>query len=149
MPDDDLLSPAQFQELRETLDQVPFARLLGIALVAAGRGTATLRLPITDQLRQIHNVMHGGAVAALIDTATAFAIVPLMGRQQKFSTVDLTVNYLQPLKQGSATAQARVLRFGGRLITVAADVFDDAGNLSATALSTYAKLGQSSVPDNL
>jgi uncharacterized protein (TIGR00369 family) len=139
--DDGSLSAAQLQQLRERLDQVPFARLLGMELVAAGQGTATLRLSITDDLRQIHGVMHGGATASLIDTATAFAIVPMMGPDEKFSTVDLMVNYLRPLKQGRATARARVLRFGKRLITVAADVLDDSGDLSATALSTYTKLG--------
>ena len=141
MIDDGSLSAAQLQQLRERLDQVPFARLLGMELVAAGQGTATLRLSITDDLRQIHGVMHGGATASLIDTATAFAIVPMMGPDEKFSTVDLMVNYLRPLKQGRATARARVLRFGKRLITVAADVIDDSGDLSATALSTYTKLG--------
>ena len=141
MIDDDSLSAAQLQQLREALGRVPFATLLGIELVAAGRGTATLRLPITDDLRQIHGVVHGGAIASLIDTATAFAIVPMLGAEEKFSTVDLTVNYLRPLTRGSATAQARVLRFGRRLITVAADVLDDSGDLSATALSTYSKLG--------
>ena len=141
MIDDDSLSAAQLEQLREALGQVPFARLLGIELVAAGQGTATLRLPITDDLRQIHGVLHGGAIASLIDTATAFAIVPMLGAEEKFSTVDLTVNYLRPLKKGAATAQARVLRFGRRLITVAADVLDDSGDLSATARSTYSKLG--------
>ena len=141
MIDDDSLSAAQLQQLREALGQVPFARLLGIELVTAGQGTATLRLPITDDLRQIHGVMHGGAIASLIDTATAFAIVPMLGAEEKFSTVDLMVNYLRPLKKGTATAQARVLRFGRRLITVAADVLDDSGDLSATALSTYSKIG--------
>jgi uncharacterized protein (TIGR00369 family) len=139
--EDGSLSAAQFQQLRERLDQVPFAKLLGMELVAAGRGTATLRLSITDDLRQIHGVMHGGATASLIDTATAFAIVPMMAPDEKFSTVGLMINYLRPLKQGTATAQARVLRFGRRLITVAADVLDNDGDLSATALSTYAKLG--------
>ena len=141
MIEGDSLSAAQLQQLRDALDQVPFAKLLGIELIAAGRGTATLQLAITDKLRQIHGVVHGGAIASLIDTATAFAIVPMMGPDEKFSTVDLMVNYLRPLRKGNATAQARVLRFGKRLITVAADVLDDNGDLSATALSTYAKLG--------
>jgi acyl-CoA thioesterase len=139
--EDDSLSVAQLQQLRAALDRVPFAKLLGIELVTASRGTATLRLAITDHLRQIHGVMHGGATASLIDTATAFAIVPLMEPEERFSTVDLMVNYLRPLKQGTATAQARVIRIGKRLITVAADVLDDGGKLSATALSTYSKLG--------
>ena len=141
MIEDDSLSTVKLEQLREVLAQVPFAKLLGIELVAAGQGTATLCLPITDDLRQIHGVMHGGAIASLIDTATAFAIVPMMGPGEKFSTVDLMVNYLRPLTRGTATAQARVLRFGGRLITVAADVIDNDGDLSATALSTYSKLG--------
>jgi acyl-CoA thioesterase len=135
------LSVVQLQQLREALDRVPFAKLLGIELVTAGQGTATLRLSITADLKQIHGVMHGGATASLIDTATAFAIVPMIRPEERFSTVDLMVNYLRPLKQGTATAQARVIRFGKRLITVAADVLDDAGDLSATALSTYSKLG--------
>ena len=50
------------------------------------------------------------------------------------------VNYLRPLREGTATATARVLRAGRRLITVSADVFDDGGNLAATALSTYLRL---------
>ena len=140
MIESDSLSKAEIQRLRTVLGKVPYASLLGIELLDAGRGTATLKLPITDDLRQIHGVLHGGAIASLIDTATAFAIVPMVGAEEKFSTVDLMDNYLRPLTKGSATAEARVLRFGKRLITVAADVLDDDGNLSATALSTYTKL---------
>jgi hypothetical protein len=33
-----------------------------------------------------------------------------------------------------------VLRSGKRLIAVSAELFDDAGNLAATALSTYIKI---------
>lgn len=140
MLDDHSLAPEKLQQLRETLNQLPFARLLGIELVASGQGTATLRLDLKDDLKQIHGVVHGGAIASLIDTATAFAILPMMGAGERFSTVDLMVNYLRPLTTGHAIAEARVIRFGRRLITVAADVLDDAGALSATALSTYMKL---------
>jgi uncharacterized protein (TIGR00369 family) len=139
--DNGTLSDAEVTRIREAISRVPFATLLGIELEEAERGSATLRLNIRDELRQIHGVMHGGAIASLIDTATAFAIVSLLEDKEKFSTVDLMVNYLRPLKEGTATARARVLRAGQRLITVSADVFDDGGNLAATALSTYLKLG--------
>jgi uncharacterized protein (TIGR00369 family) len=135
------LNSAQVKRLHRALTKVPFAELLGIELAAAEVGSVTLRLPIRDALKQIHGVMHGGAIASLIDTATAFAIVTLLPGQEKFSTVDLMVNYLRPLKEGTATASARVLRAGRRLITVSAEVLDDSGNLAATALSTYIRLG--------
>ena len=140
MADSGILGEAEVARIREALSRVPFAVLLGIELERAERGSATLRLNIRDELRQIHGVMHGGAIASLIDTATAFAIVTLLEDKEKFSTVDLMVNYLRPLREGTATATARVLRAGRRLITVSADVFDDGGNLAATALSTYLKL---------
>ncbi len=140
MDDNGTLSDAEITRIRQAISRVPFATLLGIELEQAERGSAKLRLNIRDELRQIHGVMHGGAIATLIDTATAFAIVTLLEDKERFSTVDLMVNYLRPLKEGTATATARVLRVGRRLITVSADVFDDSGNLAATALSTYLRL---------
>ncbi len=140
MDDNCTLSDAETTRIREAISRVPFATLLGIELEQAERGSASLRLNIRDELRQIHGVMHGGAIASLIDTATALAIVTLLEDREKFSTVDLMVNYLRPLKEGTATARARVLRAGRRLITVSADVFDNGGNLAATALSTYLRL---------
>ena len=140
MADNGILDDAEIARIKEALSRVPFATLLGIELEHAERGSATLRLNIHDELRQIHGVMHGGAIASLIDTATAFAILTLLEDREKFSTVDLMVNYLRPLQEGTATARARVLRAGRRVITASADVFDDGGNLAATALSTYLRL---------
>ena len=140
MDENGALSDAEIKRIREAISKVPFAKLLGIELEHAERGSATLRLNVRDELRQIHGVMHGGAIASLIDTATAFAIVTLLKDEEKFSTVDLMINYLRPLKEGTATAKARVLRAGRRLITVSAEVLDDSGNLAATALSTYLRL---------
>ena len=134
------LTKTQLAALRLALSSVPFAKLLGIELTAAEVGSATLRLKIRRHHKQIQGVMHGGAIASLIDTATAFAIVTLLARGELFTTVDLTVNYLRPLTEGAATATSRVLRAGRRLITVSADVLDDSGNLAATALSTYLRL---------
>ena len=128
------------EKLRTTLSKVPFANLLGIELAAATHGSVTLRLAIRDDLRQIHGVMHGGAIASLVDTATAFAIVSQLPNAEKFTTVDLTINYLRPLKDGTVTAQARVIRAGRRLLTVSAEVVDNDGNLAAMAISTYIRL---------
>ena len=128
------------EKLRSALRNVPFAALLGIELAAATHGSVTLQLEIRHDLRQIHGVMHGGAIASLLDTATAFAIVSQLSEPEKFTTVDLTINYLRPLNKGTATARAHVVRAGRRLLTVSAEVVDDEGNLAAMAVSTYIKL---------
>jgi uncharacterized protein (TIGR00369 family) len=134
------ITAAQFRRIQNAVGTVPFAKLLGIELDAVSRGTATLGLTIRKELTQNHGVVHGGAIASLIDTATAFAIISLLTAKERVTTVDLTISYLRPLTDGRITAAAKVLRAGRRLFVVSADVFDRDGKLSTTALSTYIKV---------
>jgi acyl-CoA thioesterase len=113
---------------------------LGIELDDIGRGTATLGLTVRKELTQNHGLVHGGAVASLIDTATAFAIIPLLAPKERVTTVDLTISYLRPLTEGRITATAKVVRAGRRLFVVSAEVFGQDGKLATTALSTYIKV---------
>jgi acyl-CoA thioesterase len=134
------ITAAHLRRIQEALGTVPFARLLGIELDNINRGTATLGLAVRKELTQNHGVVHGGAIASLIDTATAFAIISLLAPKERVTTVDLTISYLRPLTRGRITAIAKVKRAGRRLFVVSADIFDEDGNLATTALSTYIKL---------
>jgi uncharacterized protein (TIGR00369 family) len=134
------LTPAQARRIRKAVDSVPYAHLLGIELDDVSDGTATLGLNIRKELTQNHGVVHGGAIASLIDTATAFAIISLLAPKEKVTTVDLTISYLRPLRNGRITAVAKVVRAGRRLFVVSAEVTGNDGKLAATALSTYIKL---------
>jgi uncharacterized protein (TIGR00369 family) len=134
------ITSAQLRRIQKAVDTVPFARLLGIELDAIESGAATLGLNIREELTQNHGVVHGGAIASLIDTATAFAIISVLAPREKVTTVDLTISYLRPLTTGRVTAAARVLRAGRRLFVVSAEVRDEDGKLATTALSTYIKV---------
>lgn len=134
------ITAAQLRRIQKAVGTVPFARLLGIELDEIGRGTATLGFDVRKELTQNHGVVHGGAIASLIDTATAFAIISLLEPGEKVTTVDLTISYLRPLTDGRVTAVAKVLRSGRRLFVVSAEVFGKDEKLATTALSTYIKL---------
>jgi acyl-CoA thioesterase len=134
------ITAAQLRRIQKAVATVPFARLLGIELDEVGKGTATLGLNVRRELTQNHGVVHGGAIASLIDTATAFAIISLLSPAEKVTTIDLTVSFMRPLTIGRITARAKVVRSGRRLFVASADLFDQDGKLAATALSTYIKL---------
>ena len=123
-----------------TLEKVPFAKLLGIELDSQEPGHAVMSMKIRDEHKQNHGVVHGGGVAALIDSAMALAIMPMLAENERTTTVDLTIHYLRPLTEGTARASARVIRAGRRVITVSAELFDHNGKLAATAISTYLRL---------
>jgi len=134
------LTAAQLKRIYQSLAEVPFAKLLGIELDAIDTGVAILALDVRDELKQNDGVVHGGAIAALVDTAAAFAVISLLPVDERATTVDLTLNYLRPLRSGRARATARVVKAGRRLIVVSAEMTDGAGNLAATALTTYIRV---------
>jgi len=138
------LTEPQQQRVEQALKGVPFAKFLGIQLESIEPGRATMSLEIREELKQNAGVVHGGVVASLIDSAAAFAILPLLKDDERTTTVDLTISYLRPLVSGVTSATARVVREGGRIVVVSADLFDESGNLAATALSTYIKLPRKS-----
>jgi len=120
-----------------TLDHVPFAKLLGIEVDSVEPGHAVLSMKLRDDLMRNSGIAHGGAIATLIDSAMAIAIMAQLEENESTVTVDLTIHYLRPISSGTARASARVVRFGRRVITVSAELFGDDGKLAATAISTY------------
>ena len=124
------LTAARLEQIKSAVDRVPFAQFLGIEVDEVDNGFAVLGLHIRHELTQINGVVHGGVIASLIDTATAFAIIPLLEPKEKVTTVDLTISYLRPLIAGRITATAKVVRAGRRLFVVSAEVHDPEGNYS-------------------
>jgi acyl-CoA thioesterase len=127
----------RFDEIRQKLDEIPYVQFLGIKLEQIASGVATLSLEIAERLKRNNGIAHGGAIASLIDTATAFATLSVLKPDQRSTTVDLTIHFLRPLGGGKATAIAEVVRAGKRIVVVSAKVFDGGENLAATAVSTY------------
>jgi uncharacterized protein (TIGR00369 family) len=120
-----------------TLDHVPFAKLLGIEVDSVEPGAAVLSMKLRDDLMRNNGIAHGGAIATLIDSAMAIAIMAMLEENERTVTVDLTIHYLRPISEGTARASARVVRAGRRVITVSAELSGDDGKLAATAISTY------------
>jgi uncharacterized protein (TIGR00369 family) len=136
------LSERQRERIEQSIRNLPFGDLVGIELDAVEPGLATMALTVRDELRQNNGVVHGGAIATLIDSTAAFAIIPLLRDDETTTTVDLTISYIRPLRSGVARASARVLREGSRIIVLSAEVLDEGGNLTATGLTTYLRLSK-------
>jgi acyl-CoA thioesterase len=134
------ITEEQYQRVQRAFEAVPFARLLGIQIESVAPGVSVLSMQVREDHKQNHGVVHGGAIASLIDSAMAIAIIPLLGEKEGTTTVDLTIHYLRPLTEGVATAVARVTREGRRVIVVSTEVVDSNEKVVAIAVSTYLRL---------
>jgi acyl-CoA thioesterase len=134
------LDPVRLARARAAFAAVPYAKLLGLELGEVAPGAVVIHLQIRDQLLQNQGVIHGGAIASLIDTAAAFAVLTQIATNERVSTTDLTIHYLRPAGSGRLTASARTVRHGRRLFVLSVEVTNDQQILLATAVTTYIKL---------
>ncbi|HVB08496.1 MAG TPA: PaaI family thioesterase [Candidatus Acidoferrales bacterium] len=113
------------------------ARQFGFRLDDAGSGRTVLRMKVLPKHRQIHGVVHGGVLASLADTAGGLATYLALPAGSRTATVEMKINFLEPVERGTIFAEARVLRLGNYLAVVECDVNDDHGKLLAKALMTF------------
>jgi len=130
----------RLQRIRDAFARVPYAHLIGLEIGEMSDGVATVNLKVRDQHKQNLGVVHGGAIASLIDTASAFAVVTQLEPNEQVTTTDLTIHYLRPITDGSLSAKARVIRRGRRLFVIQVEVTNDQQLLLATAVTGYIKI---------
>jgi uncharacterized protein (TIGR00369 family) len=130
--------------IAEFLKHSKFVVHLGMKLRSIEDDRAELALPFAEQVVTIGEVIHGGAVSALIDTAAmaaAWSAIEFDGEPPKGTTVGLTVDFLAAARGQDLVADARVLRRGKSLCFCEVKVRGETdGTLIATGLVTY-KLG--------
>ena len=137
------LDPARIARARKAFASVPYAKFLGLELGEIKHGEASIHLEVRDEMKQNQGVVHGGAVASLIDTAAAFAVLTRLELDKRVTTTDLTIHYLRPITAGRLTATARIVRGGRRLFVLSVEVTNEQQVLVATAVTSYIKLQQS------
>jgi len=132
-------TPTRREVVAGFIPSSPLAAHLGIRLQHLGDDSAELVLPFAEHVVTIGDVVHGGAISSLADTAAMAAawaddVVPeaLAG-----STVSITIDFIAPAKGSDLVAEARVIRRGKRLSFIDIDVRDPDGNVVAKALATY------------
>jgi len=128
--------------IKEKFESNHFPRSVGIELDLIEHGRARLSLEVKQKHLQLAGIMHGGAIATLIDTAVAFAIVGASEPNARFTTIEMKVNYLSAIREGRITADAKLIRDGRRIVVADCDVMDSNGRLAAKGLLTYMRLDE-------
>lgn len=116
----------------------PAAALLGMSLDELDHGRTVFSLVADEVHENPMGTMHGGLVAALVDTAMGCAVSSMLHADESFTTLELSTKFVRPITSstGRVRAEGRVVHSGGRVATTEARVVDDAGVLYAHATST-------------
>jgi len=123
------------RNLNSNFPKVPVWDLMGIEVVEMGSGEATLTMPFEEKMTNPYGMMHGSGVFALADSAAAVAISSISEKGKHFFTIEMKINYLEPVIKGIVEARAKVLR-QGRIVPCDVDIYNE-NKLVAKAIATY------------
>jgi uncharacterized protein (TIGR00369 family) len=125
------------QLVRERMKESQAIAHLGFDVETVEKGRAIFLMDVLAHHKQVHGVVHGGILAALADTTAAIAAYTAVPIGTEIATVELKINYLEPVPGGRIRADARVLRAGRNFVVAECEIFNENGSLAAKALLTF------------
>ncbi|MGC1484283.1 MAG: PaaI family thioesterase [Candidatus Acidiferrum sp.] len=123
--------------LRRRTNQTGATALLGLSLESLEKGRVVFSMRVKPRHKQLHGVVHGGVLATLADTVAAIAAYTTVREGTNIATVELKINFLEPVPGGRIRAEGRVLRTGRNFVVTECEIYLENGSLAAKALLTF------------
>ena len=113
-----------------------FVNIVGLEVEELRTDYARMTMPFREGNLQAAGLMHGGAIATMIDTVVVPAIGMGLPEGSLWSTIELHVQFHRPLLS-DAVAEGWIVRRGKSVVFTRAEVFDAEGRLVASGTATY------------
>lgn len=122
--DFDLLPPTALEHWSNfgNWERTYFPNVVGIQLEEIRRDYARMSLPWRPELNQPQGLVHGGVVATLIDTVVVPAIGSAYPGPRRFATIEMSVRYINTIRQEDLVAEGFVTKRGRRIVFCEVDV---------------------------
>ena len=118
----------------------PVAQLLGMRLVEVDDGRAVFEVDADSRFWNPMGTVHGGILCDLADAALGVCWAATLDEGETFTTVELKINFLRPVREGRLCAVGTVTKRGRHIGMTECEVTDEQGRLVAKASATQMTL---------
>jgi uncharacterized protein (TIGR00369 family) len=139
--------------LRDIFERrIHFNQLIGLKVASLAAERPQLSFAMREELigNFVHGRLHGGMIAATLDTVGGLAVAVAIAEKHKnetaeqighrfnrVGTIDMRVDYLRPGIGHAFVATGKVIRLGGRIASVQMTLENDAGEIIGTGTAAY------------
>jgi uncharacterized protein (TIGR00369 family) len=90
--------------------RAPIGRLLGLMITSSGTGRAVVEFEANGRHANPMGTLHGGVLCDLADAAMGVAYRSTLAEGETFTTIELKINFLLPVRNAKLGAEARMVR---------------------------------------
>lgn len=101
-----------------------YLQLLGMKIVTADGGVGRVSISIDERLLHPWQMVHGGVIFTLADTAMSMALMSVIPPETPFGTIEAKINFLLPVHTGELVAEAAVVHQGRSTAVLEATVYN-------------------------
>lgn len=119
-------------------ETVFYPMLLGLEVEETRVDYCRMRMPFRAELLHPGGIVHGGAIASLMDAVLVPAVGSVLGPKDRYSTVDLHVQYIGAVSDEDVVAEGWVTKRGRRVVFCESEAIGArSGRLIARSVLTY------------
>jgi uncharacterized protein (TIGR00369 family) len=113
----------------------PVNRALGLELIRVGdleNPSAEVQICDCSKLTQEGNIVHGGILTTLADTAAVYAIMPDLPQGKHMTSIEFKMNFFRPGRadHGPIIARSKLIKRGRKINVCEADVWQGDSHLA-------------------
>ncbi len=122
---------------KKVLSSSPFNNFVGCEEFDLDHGCAKMKVRVEPHLLRSHGLMHGGALATILDSCLGMASAKLVPEGYISLTVQLNINFTRPAKEGQlVTVQADIVHQGSKTAVSQGAIYNEEDRLIATGSAT-------------
>ncbi len=123
-------------ELKEIYESSPFNNYLGIKLEKYEEGSVVYSIKVTPDHKNVNQAIHGGVYFSILDTVMGATVRSVT--KNPITTINSTINFIAPLKEGDQMiASANLVRSGKSIAFAEGEVKDCNGLVLAKSVGTF------------
>ncbi len=120
----------------------PISTTLGMKLVRYGKGGAAMEMKVGRKFHNPMGTVHGGIMTDLADATMGIALVSTLEEGESFTTLELKMNFLRPVKSGKLVSEGKVFHRGRTIALVECSLMNEEGKVVAKGVATQMILKQ-------
>jgi acyl-CoA thioesterase len=119
--------PPDLETIRQNVNDAGYFRLLDMYIETAQDGIGVVRTHVDARLMHPQQIVHGGVIFTLADTAMSMALMSLLPPGTRISTIEAKINFLLPVRSGELSAVGTIIHRGRSTAVLEAIVYNTEG----------------------